>query len=139
MKKLVVLVLGFAVFQVYGSTVMIVNSSNGSRDVYQLSDVQKMTFQSVAVGVRNGAGAGAANSFFVSKGAIRLSIGQRTQISVRLFSCNGQVYRVCPDRQCEPGSYLLPLEGNRALAGGVYILQVVMDGKVFSRKMMLGR
>jgi hypothetical protein len=139
MKKILITAIALAVLQAYGSTVMIVNSSNGSRDVYQLSDVQKMTFQSVTLGVHHSGIVPSVNSFSVANQSLRLSLTTKAMVSARLFSYNGRVYGTFPDKQYSPGSYLLSFDKNGALATGVYILQVKMAGKVFNQKMVVGR
>lgn len=139
MKKLVIAAIALAVLQSYGSTVMIVSSSNGSRDAYQLANVQKMTFQSAGIGVRTSADARTGNSFSIANRSLLLSIGQKTVVSVKLFSLNGRAYGTFPDRQYNRGSYLLSLDKNNPLARGVYILQVTMAGRVFNQRMLVGK
>jgi hypothetical protein len=138
MRRFAIAAIAIAVLQSYGSTVMVVNSSNGSRDVYQLSDVQKMTFQSASVGVHNTLDR-YRNTFSVTTRLLKLSIGRRATVSARLFSCNGRTYGIVADKQYDPGSYLLPLDRNGALAKGVYILQVTIAGLVSNQKMVIGK
>lgn len=139
MRRLIIAAVTFAVMQSYGSTVMIVNSTNGSRDVYQLSDVMKMTFANVTTGARMSGSVLADNSFLVANNVLRLFITRPTMISARLFSCNGRVYGMVHDKQYAPGSYVLPLDKTGSLAKGVYIMQLTMAGKVYNHRMVVSR
>ena len=139
MKKFLIAALVFAAAQAYGSMVMIVHSSNGSRDVYQLADVQKMAFEAVEMGARGSAAVRLTNSFSVVNESIRLFIGTKTAVSARLFSVNGRVYSTIAEKQYTNGSYLLPLAKNGSLAQGVYVLQVTLAGRIFNQRIVIDR
>ena len=139
MRRFIVASIAFAVLQSYASTVMIVHSSNGSRDVYQLSNVQKIAFSSMAVGTHNGTNDPAGNTFSVANRSIRLSLTKRTMVKVRLFSSSGRVCGTLLDKQYDAGSYILPLYKTGTLARGVYIVQVAMAGRTINHKMVVSR
>ena len=139
MRRFAVIILLCMFAQVYAARMMVIHTSNGGRDVYYLSEAEKITFNSI-VGIDNpgrNTVAAPVTSLSVLGNSVVYSVAHPSAIRIDLLDPSGRLICRFNEPVCNSGTYRLNLAGSTRIVSGVYLVYASIGKKSFMRTLVI--
>ena len=102
-KKMMGLLVLCLLLQVRADRVVVVYTSDGGRDIYNLSDIEKILFDHSG-SVTHSVGLPLLRDQFVIKGShVEFTVSQTSDVLLQVFNARGQIVRSYSKKNCAPG------------------------------------
>ena len=133
MRRLAIVLLLCLGAQVYAVRMMVIQTANGARDVFYLSEAQKITFDDV-IGTKDPAKVSQTvfvTSFSVMGTCVRYAVARPSDVRIDIVTPSGRVVGGFHEPWCNSGSYSWNLSGKSRLASGIYVVHATIGEKTF--------